>query len=185
MLVLALLGCPESGALGGLLFGAPPPPPPPDDRLVLEPPAPDLRASRVVQTPGAPAELLSVALTPERDLVVELRNTSDAVLAGYWFEVRLYDDQGHHVPNDMGWPTHAVDRSGGHSNRCAPGARCTQRFARADLRPAASAVFAEAMLVRTTKLDGDKVVDHWRWPGHPGRGRDAFRVLADRGQTLE
>jgi hypothetical protein len=167
MLLMVMLGCPE-------------PPPPDDDRLVLEPPAPDLRESRVVQTPGAPAELLSVALTPERDLVVELRNTSDAVLAGYWFEVRLYDDQGEHLPNDMGWPNHAVDRSGGSSNRCSPGAVCKQRFARADLRPASRATFAEAMLVRTTKLDGGKVVDHWRWPGHPGRGRDSFRVLEAR-----
>ncbi|MEZ4237847.1 MAG: hypothetical protein R3F59_17205 [Myxococcota bacterium] len=96
-----------------LLLSCTPPPPADDtDKLVLEPPAPDSRASRVFQTPGAPAELRSVSLTPGQDVVIELRNTSDHVLAGYKFEVRLYDASGHHLPNGMGWPTFALDRTG-------------------------------------------------------------------------
>lgn len=168
-----------------LLLGCPAPAPvDAGDKLELEPPAPNLAASRVVQTPGSPAELRSVALTPEGGLVVELKNRSDVVLAGYWFELRLYDADGRHLPNDMGWPTHAVDRSGGRSNRCDPGAVCTQRFGRDDLRPAPRAAIAEVMLLRTTKLAGDEVVDHWRWVGHPGPARDPFRVLEARDQPL-
>ncbi|MEZ4237846.1 MAG: hypothetical protein R3F59_17200 [Myxococcota bacterium] len=33
------------------------------------------------------------------------------------------------------------------------------------------------MLLRTSRLDGEKVVDDWAWAGAPGPGRDAFRVL--------